>query len=41
MYEGERGKLLGGIESMYVDNLACVKVKEGVSERFRVDSGVR
>ena len=23
------GKLLGGIKSMYVDNLACVRVKEG------------
>ena len=26
---------------MYVDSLACVRVKEGVSEWFRIDSGVR
>ena len=35
------GKLLGGIKSMYVDRLACVRVKLGVSKRFRIDSGVR
>ena len=35
------GKLLGGIKSMYVDILACVRVKGGVSEWFRVDSGVK
>ena len=35
------GKLLGGIKSLYVDSLACVRVKGGVSERFRIDSGVR
>ena len=26
---------------MYVDSLACVGVKEGESERFRIDSGVK
>ena len=26
-------KLLGGIKSIYVDSLACVRVKEGESER--------
>ena len=36
-----RGKLLSGIKSMHVDNSACVRVKGGESERFRVDSGVR
>ena len=35
------GKLLSGIENMYIDNLACVKVKVGESEWFRIDSGVR
>ena len=35
------GKLLGGIKIMYVDKLACVRVKWGKSERFRIDSGVR
>ena len=30
-------KLLNGIKSMYVDSSACVKVKGGESERFRVD----
>ena len=25
---------------MYVDSLACVRVKVGESERFRIDSGV-
>ena len=33
------GKLLGGIKSMYVDNLACVRVKEEESEGFRIGSG--
>ena len=35
---------MNGIKSMYVDSLACVRVKRvkgGVSERFRIDSGVR
>ena len=35
------GKLLAGIKSMYVDSLACVRVKGGESELFRIDSGVR
>ena len=35
------GKLLNGIKSMYVHSLACVKVKGGVSECFRINSGVR
>ena len=26
---------------MYVDSSACVRVKGGESERFRIDSGVR
>ena len=38
---GGGGKLLNGIKSMYVDSLACVSVKEGESERFRIDSGMR
>ena len=32
-------KLLGGIKSIYVDSLACVRVKGGESERFSIDSG--
>ena len=35
------GKLLSGIKSMYVDSSACVRVKGGESELFRIDSGVR
>ena len=35
------GKLFNGIKSMYVDSLACVRVKGGKSEWFRVDSRVR
>ena len=35
------GKLLSGIKSMYVDSLACVRVKGGESECFRIDSAVR
>ena len=34
-------KLLNEIKSMYVDSSACFKVKGGVSERFRIGSGVR
>ena len=34
-------KLLRGIKAMYVDSSACVRVKGGESERFRIDSGVR
>ena len=40
MYDVE-GKLLGGIKSMYVDSLACVRVKGGEIELFRIDSRVR
>ena len=36
-----RGKLLSGIKSMYVDSSACVRIKGGISEQFRIDSGVR
>ena len=32
-------KLLSGIKSMYVDNLASVRVKGGEIEWFRIDSG--
>ena len=35
------GKRLSGIESMYVDNSAGVRVKGGEREWFRIDSGVR
>ena len=34
-------KLLSGIKSMYVDISACVRVKRGESEQFRIDSGIR
>ena len=32
---------MSGIKSMYVDSSACVRVKGGESEWFRIDSGVR
>ena len=36
------GKLLNGIKSMYyVDSSACVRIKGGMSEQFRIDSEVR
>ena len=35
------GKLLNGIKSMYVNSLACVRVKGGERECFRIDRGVR
>ena len=35
------GKLLSGIKRMYVDSLACVRVKEGESDQFRIDSELR
>ena len=38
---GMGGKLLSGIKSIYVDSSACVRVKGGESEWFRIDSGVR
>ena len=34
-------KLLNGIYSMYVNSLACVRVKGGESECFRINSSVR
>ena len=37
----DRVKLLGGIKSMYVDSLACIRVKGGENEWFRKDSGER
>ena len=40
MYDGG-GKLLNGIKSMYVDSSACVRIKRGVSEQFRINSWVR
>ena len=36
---GVGGKLLREIKNMYVDSSACVRVKGGESERFRIDSG--
>ena len=39
MYVG--GKLLSGVKGMYVDSLACVRVKGGESEWFRIDIGMR
>ena len=35
-----RGKILYGIKSMYVYRLACIIVKGGESECFRIESGV-
>ena len=35
------GKLLNVIKSVYVNILACAKVKGCESECFRIDSGVR
>ena len=35
------GKILGRIKGIFVDSLACVRVKVVVSEWFRIDSGVR
>ena len=32
---------MNGIKSMYVDSSACVRIKGGMSEQFRIDSGVR
>ena len=31
------GKCLSGIKSMYDDSSACVRVKGGASERFRIE----
>ena len=35
------GKLLNRIKSMYVNSIACVKLKGGESQCFRIESGVR
>ena len=35
------GKILNGIKSMYVNSPACVRVKGGENECFRIDSCVR
>ena len=35
------GKLLKGVKSMYVNSLACSRVKGGESECFRINYGVR
>ena len=35
------GKLLNGVKSMYVNSLACIRVKGGKSKCFRIDRGVR
>ena len=32
---------MNGIKSMYVDSSACVRIKRGVSEQFRIESRVR
>ena len=32
---------MNGIKSIYVDRSACVRIKGGISEQFRLDSGVR
>ena len=34
-------KLLNGIKSMYVNSQACVRVKGGECEYFRINNGVR
>ena len=33
--------MLGKIKSTYVDSLACVRIKRGESEQFRIDSGMK
>ena len=35
------GRILNGIKCMYVHNLACIRVKSGESECFRIDTRVR
>ena len=35
------GKLLNGFKSIYVNSLACVRVKRDKRECFRIDSHVR
>ena len=34
-------KLSNSIRSMYVNSLACFRVKDGESQCFRIDSGVQ
>ena len=34
-------KLLNGIKSIYINSQACVRVKGGESNCFRISSGVR
>ena len=38
---GGGGKLLSVIKSMYIDRSACVRIKEGDSEWFRIDGDMR
>ena len=40
MYNVE-GKLLGRVQSMYIDTLACDRLKGGRSKQFRIYSVVR
>ena len=40
MYDVD-GKLLNGIKSIYVNSLACVRLKGDESVCFRIDSGAR
>ena len=35
------GKLLNDVKSMYPNSLACIRLKVGESEHFRINSGVR
>ena len=35
------GKRLSGIKSMYMDSSACVRVKRGERDQFRIYSGMR
>ena len=35
------GKLLNGIKGIYFNSLACVRVKGGESECFKINGGVR
>ena len=35
------GKLLNGIKRMYVNSLACIRVKGGESKSFRIKRDVR
>ena len=38
---GVGGKFFNGINNIYVNSLACVRVTGGESQCFRIDSGVR